>query len=190
MDAHNNDSRVDQANEICLSDLLLDIWKSRLFIIGFVFLVAIVSLVILLVRFPLHYESTCGISLTFSGIDKRQYPDGSPFAKDDLISSGILAQSLASLDPSPGQIKDLRPYVTVQSILPPDVKEKKAEEKGYIFPTNLYRITLTTKGAELFSEKEREAILDAIIDNYRAHLQSFYQDSSANSIFSPCRFRR
>ncbi len=188
MDAHNNEFRGDPTSEICLSDLLLDIKKSGVFIIAFVLLVAIASLVFLLVRYPLNYESTCGVSLTFSGIDKRQYPDGSPFSKDDLISSKILAESLASLDPSPGNITDLRTYVTVQSILPPDVKEKKAEEKGYVFPANLYRIALTTKGAEIFSDQEREAILDAVIDNFRHHLQSFYQENYANSILLPVDF--
>lgn len=156
-------------DEITFSDLLMDIWKYRVVITIFVSLTLLLCVIGFYVLNPVRYKTSCVVGLNFPGIEKKAYPDGSPFSKDDILAPSIIAASIKKTD---FDIKTLRGMLTIKAINPPNIKDKQAEEKGYIFPSNQFVIALQTDDSKSISSSAKEKIIYEIIKQYR---DNFYR---------------
>ena len=89
-------SDLDSAeSELKLSDILAVWWKTRVRIFLLALAGGVVAAAALLVAFllrPSQQVATVDVRLLFSGVDKGQYPNGTPFSAQDIVATSILQQ--------------------------------------------------------------------------------------------------
>ena len=89
-------SDLDSAeSELKLSDILAVWWKTRVRIFLLALAGGVVAAAALLVAFllrPSQQMATVDVRLLFSGVDKGQYPNGTPFSAQDIVATSILQQ--------------------------------------------------------------------------------------------------
>ena len=125
--------------------------------------------------------SECKVALTFSGIDKHEYPNGKKFEMNDLIPSDAAIQAANVIqNPQKRKIFERNPksFLFVDPFIPIEVQEKAIEMKKvkketlYYLP-NQYYIRFVQKLAGPISGRERKQILYSLVQSFE---HRFYED--------------
>jgi phage terminase Nu1 subunit (DNA packaging protein) len=128
-----------------------------------------------------HSVSECKVALTFSGIDKHEYPNGKKFEMNDLIPSDAAVQAANVIqNPRKRSIFEKNPksFLFVDPFIPVEVQEKAIEMKKvkketlYYLP-NQYYIRFIQKLGGPISGRERKKILYSLVQSFE---QRFYDD--------------
>jgi len=81
--------------ELKLSDLLALWWKNRVRIVQLALAGGVVAAALLLVAFlrrPSQQVAILDVRLHFTGVEKGEYPNGTPFSPQDIVATAVLQQ--------------------------------------------------------------------------------------------------
>lgn len=128
-----------------------------------------------------HSVSECKVAITFSGIDKHEYPNGKKFEMSDLIPSDAAIQAANVIqNPKKRKIFENNPksFLFVDPFIPVEVQEKAIEIKKVRKETlnylpNQYYIKFVQKLGGPISGRERKQILYSLVKSYE---QRFYDN--------------
>jgi len=170
-------------DEIELMDYILVVWKRKWIVIIVTMLFFLVGAVYTLLHnlfiAETKYITETVVQLNFQGIEKHINPDGSQFEKEQLITPQILSVTATSFPElnNNSNLMALRGMIDINSITPPEVLKKikiaRAEKGIYTFFPNTFSIVLTATD-DIFSEKERNQIIYAILSNYKTEFVRKY----------------
>ena len=162
-------------DEINLIDYLRVIWKWKLFIVLMVILCAGAAMGLTLVKYPAKQITQCVISLNFPGIEKHNNPDGSMFAKEQIITPAILTKASAFLEKENQITADIRAMIDVKPIIPPEIlariEDAEKKKETYNFFPNQFSLVLISQRKKIFFAAEKERILHEVICEYRKEFE-------------------
>ncbi len=118
--------------------------------------------------------SECKVAITFSGIDKHEYPNGKKFEMNDLIPSDAAIQAANVIqNPKKRKIFETNPraFLFVDPFIPVEVEEKAFEMKKVRKETlnylpNQYYVRFIQKLGGPISGRERKQILYSLVKSF------------------------
>lgn len=137
---------------------------------------------------PLTATSTSArVSFSFPGFEKGQNPDGSKFQPEDIRAPEVIANALKNLqlDSSESFQATIRSALTVEGIISPSVvaERDRLRAAGQNVPPYLpdeYRLTLSLSRHFPLSSRQRELLLNEIVNVFRDRFDKTYSDLPAN----------
>jgi hypothetical protein len=177
-DTRDREERFDE-KEIDFMKIFFMIKRHKWLIMSILAACILIGCVLILIS--AHSVSECKVALTFSGIDKHEYPNGKKFEMSDLIpsDSAIKAANVIQ-NPKKRKIFEKNPksFLFVDPFIPIEVQEKAIEMKKvrketlYYLPNQYYIRFIQELGGPI-SGRDRKQILYSLVQSYE---QSFYED--------------
>ena len=129
----------------------------------------------------LPVATSARVMFSFSGYEKGQYPDKSKFQADDLRAPDVVAEALTrqQLSKSEDYQGKIRGALTVEGIIPSNVAKERDRLRaiGQTLPVYLpdeYLVTLSLPGSFPLSNRQREQLVNSVINAYRDKFQRTY----------------
>lgn len=184
-------------DEIELIDILKVLWKRKRFILSVVLFTLVVASIWIWVKYPKTMTSSAIVSLTFPGIEKHTYPDGTSFSKNDLIRPEITSKATETFDSQHSIPVNTLFYngiipVTVEPVIPESIQKqiKDAENKGTVFEyyPNVFKIIIMASHQDSIQDEDLNMLLTEIVKTYTADFERIYSAKETISMELPADF--
>jgi len=185
-DSRHNPSHQDSDQEetVDLRDMGRRVGKGAGQIVGFALVGLVIAAVVALVAsLLLPVTTSTRVVLSFPGIVKGQYPDGSNFEPDDVGAPDVIASALQRerLDTSSDFQATIRAALSISGVMPADVAKERDRMRSLgqtplPFIPDEYSVALTLRRSFSLSAQQRALLLDAIITAYKEKFERTYVD--------------
>jgi hypothetical protein len=174
----------EQDDMIDLREIILRIFRGLPQTLGLALLgLAITATAYFTASPSLSVSTTSRVVFSFPGYERGQYPDRSKFQPDDLRAPEIIVEALKRLkfDSSEKSQSDIRAALTIEGIIPVNViKERdRLRAAGQTPPQYLpdeYQLTLALPRNFPLTSRQREQLLNEIVNAYRDKFQRTYSE--------------
>lgn len=137
--------------------------------------------------------SECKVALTFSGIDKHEYPNGKKFEMHDLIPSDAAIQAANVIQNTKKRKtfeKNPKSFLFVDPFIPIEVQEKaielkKVKKETLNYLPNQYYIRFIQKLGGPISGRERKQILYSLVQSFESRFNEDYVNRQLLTIELP-----
>ena len=164
------DNNKETEEEIDLRELIETLLKRKWAIVTLMVVAIMVAGVFSVFVQREEYVTTV-LKLDFAEIEQEQYPDGSDFNPDDIVSPHILSQVARELELEEHElgVGDLLGMVEVRELFYPADDDDEEPEPAY-----QYRLII--EGEEEISPSLQRQILSSVVENYRKEYSQAFID--------------
>jgi hypothetical protein len=128
-------------------------------------------------------DTSARVTFSFPGLEHGEYPDQSKFQPDDLIAPAIVAEAIQQQEIT-GAVDftaAIRAGLSIQGVIPLEVSKSRTSlvAGGQILPPYVpseYTLTLSLPKNFPLTERQRELLINAIVNAYRKNFASTYAE--------------
>lgn len=177
-----------QSDDIDVRSVLVGLSHGRRQILGLTATGAALAAAIFFVLSPfIPISTSTRIIFSFSGLEKGEYPDHSKFQADDVRAPYVVGKALKQegFDISEETQSRIRGALSVEGIIPPSIARERDRLRANgqnppIFIPDEYSVTLTLPRRFALSSRQRELLVNEIIQVYLQNFQQTYADLPGN----------
>jgi len=156
-------------DEIDLIDILRVIWRWKLFIIVFVIFATALAAAFTMVKHPTRTGCSAVLFLSFPGVEKGVYPDGSAVDERTIITPAVVSTGVSKMKDIDRDrvMANWRDIIEVSAVTPKAEKKKKAGIPVYPDMFEVRVFCNTPEGDEILSIDQAERLLVKLVDEYK-----------------------
>lgn len=128
-------------------------------------------------------DTSARVAFSFPGLERGEYPDQSKFQPDDLIAPAIVAEAIQQQEIT-GPVdfnQAIRTGLSIRGVIPLEVVKSRTSliAGGQVAPPYVpseYTLTLSLPRKFPLTDRQRELLIDAIVNSYRQNFESTYAE--------------